>query len=156
MVQLAAAVYAIASLAAVAVQAGPAANPSAAGTAITSAAIISEVEMARWLATTDAELTFVGARPFNPLDKRAAQSTTVTFCTKLIGPVCGGTCTVYIGGADCLAANGTVCLTATEDVAFCDAARCNGDCGVLSQCGSPLPGGFCATPGTLSILVSAL
>ncbi|KAI0351914.1 hypothetical protein OH77DRAFT_1513606 [Trametes cingulata] len=120
-----------------------------------SASIISDAEMAHWLATTDAELTFIGALP-NPLAKRSAQTTTVTFCTKSIGPICGGTCTVYTGGVTCLDTTGTACISATKDVGFCDETECNGDCSALSQCGTTMAGGFCATPNTKSILVSPL
>ncbi|KAI0372666.1 hypothetical protein BV20DRAFT_963718 [Pilatotrama ljubarskyi] len=111
--------------------------------------------MAHWIATTDAELTFVGDLP-NPLAKRSAQSTTVTYCTKRIGTICGGTCTVYTGGATCLDAVGTTCLTATKDIGFCDETECNGDCNALSLCGTSMASGFCFTPNTQSILVSPL
>ncbi|KAI0372670.1 hypothetical protein BV20DRAFT_1042454 [Pilatotrama ljubarskyi] len=121
----------------------------------TSASIVSDAEMAHWIATTDAELTFVGELP-NPLAKRSAQTTTVTFCTKSVGPICGGTCTVYTGGATCLDTLGTACISATKDVGFCDESECNGDCSALSQCGTTMASGFCATPNTKSILVSPL
>ncbi|KAI0644258.1 hypothetical protein C8Q79DRAFT_928042 [Trametes meyenii] len=53
----------------------------------------------RALARTDAELTFISGRPnLTPLAKRSAQSTTVTYCNKRVGSICGGTCTVYTGG----------------------------------------------------------
>ncbi|KAI0334589.1 hypothetical protein GY45DRAFT_1318173 [Cubamyces sp. BRFM 1775] len=106
-----------------------------------------------WLANTDAELNFIG-EPFNPLDKRSAQSTTVTYCNKRVGNVCGGTCSVYQGGATCLSAPGTTCISATNDVGYCDAVDCNGNCGVLSDCGTSLNNKFCFTPNTQSILVS--
>ncbi|KAI0817009.1 hypothetical protein BC628DRAFT_1333922 [Trametes gibbosa] len=117
--------------------------------------VVSEAELAHWLATTDAELTFIG-EPFNPLAKRTAQATSVTFCTKRIAGICGGTCTVYTGGATCLDATGTTCLSATNDVGFCDEAGCNGNCNALSQCGTQMDNGFCYTPNTASILVSSL
>lgn len=111
--------------------------------------------MAHFLATTDAELTFIG-EPINPLAKRAAQTTTVTFCTKRVGNICGGTCTVYTGGATCLDAASTVCMSATKDVGFCDLTGCNGNCNAMSTCGTPMGSGFCFTPNTQSILVSSL
>ncbi|KAI0372652.1 hypothetical protein BV20DRAFT_990852 [Pilatotrama ljubarskyi] len=117
--------------------------------------IISDAEMAHWIANTDAELTFFGDLP-NPLEKRAAQSTTVTYCTKRIGTICGGTCTVYTGGATCLDAAGTTCLTATKDIGFCDEIGCDGNCNALSLCGTSMASGFCFTPNTESILVSPL
>ncbi|KAI0817010.1 hypothetical protein BC628DRAFT_1096393 [Trametes gibbosa] len=120
-----------------------------------SASIISEAELAHWLATTDAELTFIG-EPFNPLAKRSAQTTTVTYCTKSVGPICGGTCTVYNGGAACIDAAGTTCIAATRDIGFCDLAGCAGNCNALSQCGTSMSNGFCFTPDTQSILVSSL
>ncbi|OJT08592.1 hypothetical protein TRAPUB_519 [Trametes pubescens] len=83
--------------------------------------------MAHFLATTDAELTFIG-EAINPLVKRSAQATTVTFCTKRVGNICGGTCTVYTGGATCLDAADTVCMSSTKDVGFCDQTGCNGNC----------------------------
>ncbi|KAI0372422.1 hypothetical protein BV20DRAFT_964003 [Pilatotrama ljubarskyi] len=111
--------------------------------------------MAHFLATTDAELIFVGEKP-NPLAKRSAQTTTVTYCTKAIGSICGGTCTVYNGGATCLDAAGTACIAATKDVGFCDEVGCNGSCNILSECGTQMASGFCLTPETASILVSSL
>ncbi|PIL23590.1 hypothetical protein GSI_14903 [Ganoderma sinense ZZ0214-1] len=103
-------------------------------------------------ATTDANLTYVGA-PINPLAQR--QSTTmVTYCTKRVGGVCGGSCSVYNGGPTCIDASGTSCLSATNNVGFCDRARCGGSCHDLSTCGTHLDKNFCATPGTQSILVS--
>ncbi len=109
--------------------------------------------MLHWIATTDAELTFVGA-PINPLAPRAAQNTMVTYCNTRINGVCGGICTVYNGGAKCLNAPGTNCLAATKNVAFCSSGGCTGDCNPLSTCGVRLDNGFCFTPSTQSILVS--
>ncbi|KAI0657938.1 hypothetical protein C8Q70DRAFT_249546 [Cubamyces menziesii] len=117
--------------------------------------IISHDAMAHWIANTDAELTFIGER-FNPLDKRAALATTVTYCTKRAGTICGGTCSVYTGGATCLATPGTVCMTSTRDIGYCDTAGCNGNCGDLAQCGETLENGFCFVPGTESVLVSPI
>ncbi|CDO68183.1 hypothetical protein BN946_scf184938.g35 [Trametes cinnabarina] len=129
------------------------ASPVSERTSGIASGIVSEAEMAHWIATTDAELTFIGDRP-NPLNKRTAQTTTVTYCTKRIGPVCGGTCTVYTGGPACLPTPNTMCLSSTRDIGFCDAAGCNGNCNVLSLCGSPLGAGWCFAPLTESILVS--
>ncbi|KAH9889004.1 hypothetical protein C8Q73DRAFT_175964 [Cubamyces lactineus] len=143
--------FAIAALATIAV-ASPAAVER--DTEITSA-IVSEAAMAHWLAHTDAELTFIG-EPFNPLLKRSAQTTTVTYCTKRIGPICGGSCSVYTGGPTCLNTPGAACMSATKDIGFCDTTGCNGNCGDLSSCGSVMGGGFCYTPGTQSIVVSTL
>ncbi|KAI9063862.1 hypothetical protein FKP32DRAFT_1666294 [Trametes sanguinea] len=120
--------------------------------------IMSEAEMANWLATTDAHLTFIGDPPTapNPLTPRSAQRTVLTYCTKRNGSVCGGDCTVYNGSAACIFAPHTQCLAATKDVGFCDRKECVGVCSTLSQCGTWLNGGFCFTPGTKSILVSIL
>lgn len=120
-----------------------------------SSSIVSEAEMAHFLATTDAELTFIGDAP-NPLAKRSAQTTSVTFCTKRVGSICGGTCTVYTGGATCLDASGTVCMSSTKDVGFCDQTGCNGNCNAMSACGTQMGNGFCFTPNTQSIIVSSL
>ncbi len=106
-----------------------------------------------WIANTDATLIFVGA-PINPLAPRSAQITTVTFCNTRIDDVCGGTCTVYTGGAACLRAPTTACLSATRNVAFCDQPGCTGDCNQLTDCIANLDYGFCFTPNTQSILVS--
>lgn len=111
--------------------------------------------MAHWLATTDANLTFIGERP-NPLSPRSAQSTYLIYCTKRAGNVCGGSCTVYNGGAACIYAPSTECMSATQDVGFCDKKACNGDCSSLSECGTELDSGFCYTPGTKSIVISPL
>ncbi len=116
---------------------------------------MSEAEFAHWLATTDADLTFIGERP-NPLKPRSAQSTSVTYCTKRVGSLCGGSCNVYSGGATCLAAPNTACVGATHDVAFCDKTGCDGNCALLSTCGAPMGNGFCATPGAQSIIFSTL
>ncbi|KAI0372671.1 hypothetical protein BV20DRAFT_1060431 [Pilatotrama ljubarskyi] len=118
-----------------------------------SALIISDAEMAHWLASTDAVLTFIGDLP-NPLAERSAEFASVTFCTKSIGPICGGTCTVYNGFATCLDAAGTACISATGSVDYCDAAGCSGTCRALSLCGSPMESGFCSTPNTQSIRVN--
>ncbi|PIL23597.1 hypothetical protein GSI_14910 [Ganoderma sinense ZZ0214-1] len=116
--------------------------------------LVSYDEMLHWLATTDAELTYVGA-PINPLVPRAAQNTIVTYCNKRANNVCGGSCSVYNGGAACIAASGTNCLAATHNVAFCDRGSCGGTCNQLDSCGTRLDNGFCYTPGTNSILVSS-
>ncbi|KAI0351895.1 hypothetical protein OH77DRAFT_839766 [Trametes cingulata] len=127
----------------------------AAGPAAISGSIITEAELAHWLATTDADLTFVGEGP-NLSARSAETTTTVTYCTKRVGTICGGTCTVYTGGATCLDANGTTCLTATKDIGFCDESECDGNCNTLSECGTSMANGFCFTPNTKSILVSPL
>ena len=116
--------------------------------------IVSDSELLTWLSTTDAELTFVGA-PINPLAPRSAQNTMVTYCNKRSNNVCGGSCTVYNGGAACLDAPGTSCLAAPHNFAFCDRGGCGGSCNQLSSCGTRLDNGFCYTPGTRSILVSS-
>ena len=107
-----------------------------------------------WIATTDAELTFIG-KPINPLAPRSAQDTTVTYCSTKNGNFCGGPCTVYTGGATCLNAPNTNCLSATNNVAFCNSPGCGGTCNQFSTCGNRLDNGFCSTPGTQSILVSS-
>ncbi|KAM5536118.1 hypothetical protein V8D89_010217, partial [Ganoderma adspersum] len=85
--------------------------------------LVSHDEMLNWIKTTDAELTIVGA-PINLLAPRSAQNTMVTYCNKRINNVCGGSCTVYNGGAACLDAPGTTCLAATHNVGFCDRGGC--------------------------------
>ncbi|KAK0494332.1 hypothetical protein EDD18DRAFT_1320803 [Armillaria luteobubalina] len=122
-----------------------------------SAAIWTDAEFDHWLATTDAKITYHGdATPPNPLAPRDALTTRVTYCNRRTNSVCGGACTVYNGGATCLNAPNTVCLAATHNVGFCDRAGCGGSCNQLSTCGTHLDGGFCYTPGTRSIIVSAL
>ncbi|KAJ7787220.1 hypothetical protein B0H14DRAFT_3095449 [Mycena olivaceomarginata] len=80
--------------------------------------------------------------------------TTVTYCATRTANLCSGPCTVYTGGATCLDAPGTACLSATSNVAFCDKSGCKGTpCNVLSSCGTKLDDGFCFTPGTKSISV---
>ncbi|GJE96912.1 hypothetical protein PsYK624_131200 [Phanerochaete sordida] len=113
---------------------------------------ISHEEMMHWLATTDAELTFVGTPP-NPLAARDAQDTLVTYCANVNGNACAGPCTVYSGGATCLYAAGTNCLSATRNVAFCSSSGCSGSCTTLDNCIKQLDGGFCYTPSTQSIAV---
>ena len=59
----------------------------------------------------------------------------------------------YTGGPVCLAAPGTSCLGATTNVGYCTTAGCVGTCNELASCGIQMDNGFCATPGTVSILV---
>ncbi|KAI0716405.1 hypothetical protein C8Q76DRAFT_724119 [Earliella scabrosa] len=115
--------------------------------------LMSHEAMMHWIATTDAELTFIG-EPINPLVPRSAQATMVTYCSRRTVNVCGGACTVYNGGARCLDAPGTNCLAATNNVGFCDRAGCTGSCNQLSTCGTRMDNGYCYTPGTRSINVS--
>ena len=108
-----------------------------------------------WLANTDADVTFHG-KPLGDLadlHKRNALDTIVTYCTKRIDDLCGGTCNVYNGGATCIPASGTSCLSATNNVGFCDRGSCGGSCNQFSSCGTRLQNNFCYTPGTQSILV---
>ena len=78
----------------------------------------------------------------------------VTYCSHRTQNVCGGPCTVYNGGAACLNAPDTNCLSATANVGFCDRSGCGGSCNQLSTCGTRLEDGYCYTPGTRSINVS--
>lgn len=108
-----------------------------------------------WLDNTDAEITYIG-KPLgdlSDLSKRNPLDTSVTYCSGRVDNVCGGPCTVYNGGATCLNAPGTNCLFATNNVGFCDRSGCGGSCNQFSTCGTRLDNGFCATPGTASILV---
>ncbi|KAF8546821.1 hypothetical protein OG21DRAFT_1517856 [Imleria badia] len=114
--------------------------------------ISSDEEMAYWIAHTDAQLTFIGDS-INPLSSRS-DKTTVTYCNKRIGDVCGGRCTVYTGGATCLNAPDTNCLAATKNVWFCSRSGCGGACNELSTCGVHLGNGYCYTPDTNSIAVT--
>ncbi|TBU25860.1 hypothetical protein BD311DRAFT_668755 [Dichomitus squalens] len=115
--------------------------------------VVSHEQMMHWIATTEAELTFVGT-PINPLAPRAATNTTVTYCTNRVDDVCGGPCTVFTGGGVCISTPNVVCLSATSNVGFCDSSDCRGTCSQLSDCNTTLNFGFCATPETASILLS--
>ena len=110
-----------------------------------------------WLATTDANITYIGQPGGSPSDlsKRQLPQTTVVFCTSQSGALCGGSCSMYTGGPACLAAPSTACLMATRDVSFCDGNACGGSCNQFNSCGTRLDGGFCSTPGTSSINVGA-
>lgn len=112
---------------------------------------MSVAEMKNWLSTTSANLTFIG----EPIESLGLSPfvTTVTYCSTDTAGLCSGPCTVYTGGATCLNAPGTNCLSATTNVAFCDHAGCTGSCNVFDSCGTKLNNGFCATPGTKSISV---
>ena len=78
---------------------------------------MSEDDFKNWLATTDADITYVG----EPIDTNSSTSSSltkranvmVTYCTKRTNNVCGGSCTVYNGGPTCLSTPGTACLSAT-------------------------------------------
>ena len=112
--------------------------------------------MLTWLATTDAELTFIGTPiKHDSRSEDAAQSVMVTYCSSRSQGVCGGACTVYNGGPTCLSAPGTVCLGATANVGFCDKSGCKGSCNDFNDCGTRLDNNFCYTPGTKSIIVPA-
>ncbi|KAI0367396.1 hypothetical protein BV20DRAFT_970580 [Pilatotrama ljubarskyi] len=104
-------------------------------------------QMMRWLAATDAEVTFSG-EPINPLN---TQQTTITFCSHRSGNLCSGPCNVFTGSGVCHATPGTNCLSATTDVSFCDGSNCGGSCNQFNSCGTHLENGFCATPGTNSV-----
>ena len=121
---------------------------------------MSDEEFMNWLATTDAEITYIGepidVNSFSTessLTKRAANNVMVTYCSHRVDNVCGGPCTVYNGPAACLNAPDTNCLAATANVGFCDRGGCGGSCNQLSSCGTRLDHGFCYTPGTRSIIV---
>ncbi|KAF8816747.1 hypothetical protein BYT27DRAFT_6376523 [Phlegmacium glaucopus] len=111
--------------------------------------LVTVEEFKDWLAHTDAKLTFIG----EPIDKRNALNTIVTYCNRRTFNVCGGDCTVYNGGPKCLDAHDTQCLSATANVGFCSSRGCTGDCNQFSTCGTRLDNNFCYTPGTASILV---
>ncbi|KAH9928850.1 uncharacterized protein B0H18DRAFT_953771 [Fomitopsis serialis] len=120
--------------------------------------VTTEAEMIQWLKSTDANLTFIGepipgVNAPEGLVSRSAQNTMVTYCSRRVDNVCGGSCTVYNGGATCLSAPNTQCLAATNNVGFYDRGGCGGSCHQLSTCGTELDNGYCYTPGTASILV---
>lgn len=114
---------------------------------------MSQVEMMHCIATTDAELTFAG-EPINPLEARPAQKTMIIYGSSRVGNVCGGRCTVYNGGATCLAAPDTNCLSVTKDIGFCNQTSCGGMCTELVNYIQQLSNKFCFTPGTNFIVVS--
>ena len=108
-----------------------------------------------WLANTDSEVIFHG-KPLSDLSdlhKRNPLNTIVTYCTNRIEYLCGGQCHVYNGGATCIDAPYTNCLSATNNVEFCDSGSCSGSCNQLSNCGTHLDNNFCYTPETQSIQV---
>ena len=115
--------------------------------------IVSPQQMIHWIANTDAELTFVG-KPPNSLALRSPQDTVVVYCSTRNGNTCSPPCTVYNGGPICLAAPNTNCLSATNDIGFCNQPGCTGNCTFLTGCILQLDDGFCWTPNTESILVS--
>lgn len=131
----------------------------------THAGVVSLAEMKAWVDAQDpANITLLGD-PFaalrSPLALRAdnvLNTVTVTFCsTRINDSACAAPCTtITSGGAACINAPGTNCLFATHDLAFCNGVACQGICNVFGSCGVVLQGGFCSTPGTLSISVPAV
>ncbi|EIW58820.1 uncharacterized protein TRAVEDRAFT_124195 [Trametes versicolor FP-101664 SS1] len=124
-----------------------------------SAGIVSDAQLDLWLATTNATLIFVGDDSdvtSNSPTRRSAQTTRIVYCASRAGNVCGGVCTVYSGGASCIDAPKTMCMSATRNVGYCDKSGCTGSCNDLSHCGTPLDGGFCLTANTNSIVVSSI
>ncbi|KAI0372651.1 hypothetical protein BV20DRAFT_1050542 [Pilatotrama ljubarskyi] len=118
--------------------------------------IISEAQFAHWLETTDAELTFIGDRPdFTPLARRSSQNNImVTLCSQRVGNVCGGSCTVFSGtGPSCVDIPRSQCISATDDIGYCDERACDGNCNELADCGTMLNNGFCFTFDTKSIVL---
>ncbi|KIK51007.1 hypothetical protein GYMLUDRAFT_50858 [Collybiopsis luxurians FD-317 M1] len=111
-------------------------------------------ELDHWFATTDANITFIGKPPVpRTLLQRQATQTTVVTCDTRSSTVCSGTCQTLTTSDTCLSVPGTECMMASEDVAFCDKSGCGSSCNSFADCGTKLDGGFCATPGTNSILV---
>ncbi|KAJ7574015.1 hypothetical protein C8J56DRAFT_1065260 [Mycena floridula] len=54
------------------------------------AKLITDAQFKAWLATKDpSEITWIG-EPINPLTRRSAQNTVVTYCSKRIDELCGG------------------------------------------------------------------
>ncbi|KAJ2924839.1 hypothetical protein H1R20_g12265, partial [Candolleomyces eurysporus] len=116
--------------------------------------VVANAQLDHWLATTDANLTFINdVNTTSPLAGRATLDTRVVYCNIRSHNLCGGACTVYNGNSRCLDAAGTNCLFATTNVGFCDRDGCGGTCNQYSSCGTRLDGGFCYTPGTRSIIV---
>ena len=120
--------------------------------------LITIEQFKHWLANTDSEVTFIG-KPLGDLSnlsKRNALTTMVTYCTKEAENLCGGSCTVYNGGATCIeiAAPGASCLLATNDVGICTLPGCATlSCTQYSECLMRINNGYCSAPGTRSILV---
>ncbi|KAF9259066.1 hypothetical protein L218DRAFT_875636 [Marasmius fiardii PR-910] len=99
---------------------------------------VTEEELLDWITTMDANLTFIG----KPITKRSAQDTMVVYCSIRTQNVCGGPCTVYNGPATCLDVPNTNCLSATNNVRFCDRSGCGRSCDQWSTCGVRLDNNF--------------
>ncbi|KAJ7636752.1 hypothetical protein FB45DRAFT_1138610 [Roridomyces roridus] len=113
--------------------------------------VMSVAEMKHWIATTDADLTFIG-EPVENIGLSPLRIT-VVYCSQRTFNVCGGACNVYTGGETCIDAPNTNCLSATANVASCDSSGCFGSCDAFASCGTRLDNNFCFTPGTASISV---
>ncbi|KAL4256879.1 hypothetical protein AB1N83_011634 [Pleurotus pulmonarius] len=114
--------------------------------------VVTDAEFDDWLRTTDAKLTFIG-NASESHTRRNTLSTRIVYCNRQVGSICGGECKVYDGDETCLSAPGTACLMATSNVAFCNRSACSGTCHTYGSCATVLANGFCAAPGTSSILV---
>ncbi|KAJ7824104.1 hypothetical protein B0H14DRAFT_3088809 [Mycena olivaceomarginata] len=113
--------------------------------------LVTAAQVKNWISTTDANLTFIG----EPIENLGASPfvAAVIYCSTATGSLCSGPCTVYSGGATCLNAPNTNCLSATSNVAFCGGVQCQGICNQFNQCGTRMDDNFCFTPGTQSISV---
>ncbi|KAJ7574064.1 hypothetical protein C8J56DRAFT_1065304 [Mycena floridula] len=72
--------------------------------------LITDAQFKAWLTTKDlSDITWIG-KLVNPLTRRSAENTIVTFCSNRIDDVCGRPCSVYNGGPTCIDAPDTNCL----------------------------------------------
>ncbi|CAA7261334.1 unnamed protein product [Cyclocybe aegerita] len=113
--------------------------------------ITSNTEFDHWLATTEANITWVGGKAPNPLAPRSASDTTVAYCNELVDGRCQGYCNVFTGSGVCINTPFAItCIYASNNVFWCDNLECTGSCAFTANC-HRIPGGFCYTPNANSI-----
>ncbi|KAI0370975.1 hypothetical protein BV20DRAFT_1052063 [Pilatotrama ljubarskyi] len=136
--------------------AGTLAEPEAPGAATS----VTRAELLHWLATTGAEVNWIGD-PINPLagpsEDSPDASVTVVWCNTQTGNDCLNPCYAYSGaGSVCITGPDIACLSSTnDDVTFCTSNSCGSNCPRFGDCAVPLNHNFCLTSNANAISIPA-